>query len=320
MRFPGRIGIWFLCVTLTYGVGTSPAAEESRGQLQRMKYRHPGLIDDLAVGLWSWPVPIDADGDGDTDMIISCEDTPYNGTYLFTNPAKENGESDTEMAIPFRAARRLSQGVINVQLSWVNGTPRILTPAKEYPDFVNSGVSEPVDLGVPANVHRNNVRGNMWKYVDYEDDGLVDLIVGSDDWTDYGWDDAWTTNGVWKNGPLRGNIYVLRNQGTNESPKYADAVLLKLVNGNPIETFGWPSPEFRDWDDDGDLDLLCGDFRDRFSYFENVGSRTDPRYVGPYPVGCEGNIPAVIDLAMATPVAFDLDRDGRVDLLCGDED
>ena len=33
-----------------------------------------------------------------------------------------------------------------------------------------------------------------------------------------------------------------------------------------------------DWDKDGDLDLICGEFLDRISFFENTGSRTKPVY------------------------------------------
>lgn len=34
-----------------------------------------------------------------------------------------------------------------------------------------------------------------------------------------------------------------------------------------------------DFDADGDLDLLCGEFLDGFTYFENVGTRATPKYV-----------------------------------------
>ena len=33
--------------------------------LTRLKFNHPSLVVDLAVGLWAWPLPMDLDGDGD---------------------------------------------------------------------------------------------------------------------------------------------------------------------------------------------------------------------------------------------------------------
>ena len=148
-----------VCMLSALFCGTMAAyAEQPADDLVRMEYNHPGLSDFLAVGLWSWPVPCDADGDGDLDLIVSCEDTPYNGTYLFENP----GPADAVFPI-FKKAKRLSQGEINVQASWVNGGLRVLTPNREYPDFCATGLEKPVDLGLNPNPHPNRVRGNMWK-------------------------------------------------------------------------------------------------------------------------------------------------------------
>ena len=305
-----------VCMLSALFCGTMAAyAEQPADDLVRMEYNHPGLTDFLAVGLWSWPVPCDADGDGDLDLIVSCEDTPYNGTYLFENP----GPADAVFPI-FKKAKRLSQGEINVQASWVNGGLRVLTPNREYPDFCATGLEKPVDLGLNPNPHPNRVRGNMWKYVDFNGDGLTDIAVGSDDWTDYGWDNGWDKEGHWITGPLRGVVYILLNSGTNEKPQYAEPFALTTADGERLESFGWPSPCFVDFDGDGDLDLLCGDFRDRFIYFENIGSATEPVYAKARPInGIDGNR-LTIELEMATPVVFDWNRDGRPDILCGDED
>ena len=287
--------------------------------LQRAEVNNPKADAFLAVGLWSWVVPADVDNDGFVDLIISCEDVPYNGTWFFRN------RGDDLMRPTFEKPVRLSKGVINVQPSWVNGNLRVLTPGFEYPDFTHSGVEKPVPLksgteNLPSNVHFNKVRGNMWRLVDYDGDGLVDIIVGSDEWTDYGWDDAYDENGVWKNGPLRGNIYLLRNFGTNDAPEYEKPTMLLDVNGDRLETFGWPSPNFADWDGDGDLDILGIEFRDTMQYSENIGTRTEPKYKPFEPVSLEDGRAAACELAMPTIVAYDWDRDGDLDVLLGDED
>ena len=55
----------------------------------RLKYRAPNLKTDLGVGLWAWPMPMDWDGDGDYDLVVSCPDVPFRGTYLFENPGTD---------------------------------------------------------------------------------------------------------------------------------------------------------------------------------------------------------------------------------------
>jgi hypothetical protein len=50
-------------------------------KLARLKYNNPGLVVDLAAGLWAFPLPIDFDGDGSLDLLVDCPDKPYNGVW-----------------------------------------------------------------------------------------------------------------------------------------------------------------------------------------------------------------------------------------------
>lgn len=280
--------------------------------LERLKYNHPGLVVDLGVGLWAWPLPMDFDGDGDLDLVVNCPDKPSNGVYVFDHPGGKPFAT-------FKPGQRLSRGMQNVQVSYVDGKPRVLSPGMVYPDFLKTGLEKGVKLPVPANVHPNKVRGNMWRQVDYDGDGLLDLVVGVGDWTEYGWDNAYNASGKWTNGPLRGFVYYLRNTGTRAKPAY-DKPVKVMAGDKPVETFGWPSPNFADFDGDGDLDLLCGEFLDGFTFFENVGTRTQPRYApGRRLLTPEGK-PLVMDLQMITPTVIDWDGDGDLDLIVGDED
>lgn len=300
-----------------------PAALSAEG-LEPLRYNHPGLVVDLGVGLWAWPIPCDADGDGDFDLIVSCPDKPSNGVWLF-----ENATGDTrEHKFPvFKPARKLSKTVRYLMPSYVDGRLRVLAPGVEYPNFVRSGVNEPSKLPLAAEFYKPEgkqpkgpkVRHQQWRYVDFDGDGALDLVHGIEDWSFYGWDDAWDSSGNWTNGPLHGFVFWRRNEGTTEKPHYGPPVKLE-AGGKPIDTFGCPSPNFADFDGDGDLDLLCGEFLDGFTYFENLGSRREPRYAaGSRPAQPDGSPPRM-DLEMIVPIAFDWDRDGDLDLIVGDED
>lgn len=291
-------------------------AAASAVELQPLKYNNPGLTVDLAVGLWAFPLPLDFDGDGDLDLVVSCPDKPYNGLYFFENVSGDTAKNEFPV---FKPGRRIGKGLQMAQISMVDRKPRVMTPGNEYPDFLKTGLENPVKLPVPANVHPNKVRGNFWRYTDYDGDGAVDLVVGADDWTEYGWDNGYDENGKWTRGPLRGFVYVLRNIGTTEQPKY-DKPMKVMAGEKPAEVFGWPSPSFADFDGDGDLDLICGEFRDGFTYFENIGTRTAPKYAeGRVLKGADGAA-IKMDLEMITPTAADWNKDGHVDLICGDED
>ena len=78
--------------------------------------------------------------------------------------------------------------------------------------------------------------------------------------------------------------------------------------------------QWRYVDYDGDLDLICGEFLDKFTYFENTGSRTTPVYSAGKRLTTMDGETMVMNLEMIVPIAFDWDRDGDLDLIVGDED
>ena len=289
---------------------------DTEGALERIKYNNPGLVVDLGVGLWAWPLPMDYDGDGDYDMVVCCPDKPYNGTYFF-----ENAEGDIGMPV-FKPAVKVGAGHRNVRPSYVNGDVRLLLPAKEIMGFrdLKSQFKKAQPIYPSGNVHdtKGGVRANQWQYCDYDRDGVLDLIVGVGDWEDYGWDNAFDEQGRWTRGPLHGYVYLIRNMGTSERPDYAKPEKI-TAGGRPVDVYGMPSPNFADFDGDGDLDLICGEFVDTFTWFENTRTRTQPEYAQGRRL-MYGDEPLRMDLCMIVPVALDWDKDGDVDLVIGQED
>ena len=311
---PMRMSIALLVVALGPGL----IAAQS---LEPLRYNHPGLVVDLGVGLWAWPVPCDADGDGDFDLVISCPDKPSNGVWLFENAT---GDTSKNRMPAFKPGRKLSGTVHYVMPSYVDGKLRVLTPGAEHPNFASRGLTERIALPIPRNFYKPRwtqprgpkVRHNQWRYADYGGDGKLDLVVGIEDWSEYGWDDAWDPHGRWKNGPLHGFVHVFRAKGDGS---FAEPFLVE-AGGKPVDTFGCPSPNFADFDGDDDLDLLCGEFLDGFTYFENSGTRREPRYAAGRRLKTATGAALAMDLQMIVPIAFDWDRDGDLDLIVGDED
>ena len=312
---------FLLCCCLIFDAWASVAQAD---ELEPLRYNHSGLVVDLGVGLWAWPIPCDADGDGDYDLIVSCPDKPSNGVWLFENTT---GDTSKNKMPVFAPSRLLSKTVHYVMPSYVDGAMRVLSPGVEYVNFTKTGTNEKRTLSIESKFHKPlgkqpkgpKVRHNQWRYTDFDGDGSLDLVVGIEDWSYYGWDDAWDSNGKWLNEALHGWIYLFRNRGTTDKPDYVEPVFVE-ADGQRIDVFGCPSPNFGDFDGDGDLDLICGEFLDSFTYFENTGSRKSPKYSAGQKLKTDQGKPLAMDLQMIVPVSFDWDRDGDLDLIVGDED
>ncbi len=192
-------------------------AARGASELEPLSYNEAERVVDLGVGLWAWPLPMDYDEDGDLDLVVSCPDLPFRGTYLFENPGGK------DVMPVFRPPVKVGPELRNVQPSYIGDDVRLLVPGKEVVDFRRNGFEETRTIYPSANLlpPTSKIRANQWRYADFEGDGDLDLIVGVGDWSDYGWDDAYDSEGNWTRGPLHGYVYLIENTaGPEAKPEY----------------------------------------------------------------------------------------------------
>lgn len=127
---------------------------------------------------------------------------------------------------------------------------------------------------------------------DLDDDGDIDLLTGGSN----------------------GSFNFFENTGTGAAAQFA------APQRNPFSlssVYYYAFPAFVDLDEDGDFDLLAGEYYSygsvygNFQYFENTGSKTNPQFAAPRknPFG----LTPVTYLAL--PAFANLDGDGDMDLL-----
>ncbi len=265
----------------------------------------------LSVGLWAHPVAFDYDGDGRTDLIIGCTDHPFNGTYLFRNLG-------TNREPLFDRALWLGPGKPDLVVADFNGDGRVdlVTRGGYYSDLRRNGLTHFVKIDLPRSYHVG--RDDLWYPVDWDNDGRIDLLTGVSDWRDYGWDDAYNSDGQWTRPPIHGYVYFHRNIGTSEKPVYNDPVPVE-AGGRRIDLRGSPAPNPVDWFGRGKLDLIGGDFVDTITLFENIGRRDKPELATGRRLEAGGR-PIKMDLCMIQPRVVDWFGDGRWSLIVGEED
>jgi hypothetical protein len=166
-----RLAGWFV-LALAFAL----PAQEAAPDFVPVQYRNPGLAVDLGVGLWALPLPMDLDGDGDLDLVVSCTDTPFNGTYWFENP----GGSDFPV---FKAPRRIDAGRGNMRLSRLDGQPVVAMPGRLYRQMGPTGYGAGEPIAVEGDIWDKalKIRANHWQFADLTGDGLDDLVVGVGD-------------------------------------------------------------------------------------------------------------------------------------------
>ncbi|MEL6559273.1 MAG: FG-GAP-like repeat-containing protein [Bacteroidota bacterium] len=128
-------------------------------------------------------------------------------------------------------------------------------------------------------------QGTTPAFTDLDDDGDLDLLIGSFD----------------------GEFVYFPNVGTSINPSFGT----KVTNAFGLDVGSASSPTLADLDDDGDLDLLSGESQGNFRYYENTGDETSATFGS-----AQANPFGLSDVGAASiPHFVDLDDDGDYDVL-----
>ncbi len=142
--------------------------------------------------------------------------------------------------------------------------------------------------------------------VDWDGDGDLDFIVGNE----------------------IGYVHLIENTSRGGRTMFQTPRLIRLTDGAPMYVARWhfiddadpekplgqSKPAVVDWDGDGDLDILVGNNSNRIAYFENVGTRRQPRYA---PMRKLMHDAGEHFSFRVRPAPADWNGDGLVDLVAG---
>ncbi len=250
------------------------------------------------AGVLSAPALVDLDGDGDTDLVA--------GSSAGTFDTFENTGSAT---IPAFIARTGAANPLNGVDVGANSTPSLgdldgdgdpdllsgkadgfFTYFESFAaDFIwRTGAANPLD-GLSPGMLSAPAPGDL------DADGDLDLVAGE-------------YNGVFR---------YFQNTGSALAP----AFVARTGTANPLngqDVGARSSPSLGDLDGDGDLDLIAGESTGVFFYFENTGSPASPAFIARTGVANPLNGQDVG--AAATPAVRDLDGDGNLDVVAGEND
>lgn len=142
--------------------------------------------------------------------------------------------------------------------------------------------------------------GSYPVFFDYDNDGDKDLFIGN-----YGY--------YLHLGPYQSKISLYKNFGSSTTPSFT---LLTRDFANlhaNVPSIAGMAPTFGDLDGDGDKDLIVGDVSGQLNYFEKQAGPNDNF------VFITSNYESIDVGAFAMPQLIDVDRDGKLDLLIGEQ-
>jgi len=305
---PGRRVLVILCIS---ALTTVPYWRSWAADSGPIYCNNPNITTDKEWPGGPYANLLDWDGDERVDIVRG---TAYKGAYLCRNVGTDDDPPATyKFDDPYEVFPRRAIGSRSLKpVDW-NGdgvwdmifSERVKTNGLDY--FINAGTnSKPVwshEGLIPSTEGHMGFPGKHMKFlevVDWDGDDKWDLLVGDSDphYLHIRTEDH-----------IHGDLFFCRNIGEKNAPLFAQPV--KIATGKK-SIFGRPKPAAADMDCDGDVDIVCGTSSPDLLYFENIGTRREPKLA-----------PAKVLLSATEdpigmgdkPNVYDLDGDGNTDLL-----
>lgn len=288
------------------GYGNSMQFYENTGNMTAPYFASPqenpfGIIPPPLSPV-AFPAFADIDHDGDLDLFIGESSGEYNGNFQFY----ENTGSVTAPA--FAAPQANPFGL----------TPAYLIAMPEFADIDNDGDLDLFSGGYSGvmNFYENTGVDSLANFAAPVENpfGLISVnVIGSPAVSDIDHDGDFDLFV----GEYGGNIIYFENTGNATNPAFAAPV------SNPfglVKTYVYNFPAFADLDNDGDEDLLVGEYYGSFQYFKNteinIGITENPLEVFfdlyPNPATDWVSITLKEDIPGNTWKLFIIDLEGRI--------
>jgi hypothetical protein len=230
-----------------------------------------------------------------SDTLFPSNSLPIHfNSFPVVNLVDVNNDGLKDMiASPFTSNINIPENNKSVWLYKNTGDSLVPVFTFVEPDFLQKDM---IDLG----------SGTYPVIYDVNSDGLPDIMAGN-----FGYlDSSYYEFGFLKS-KIRSQIAVLQNTGTLTNPSF-HLVIRDYAHLSQLKLTGLV-PTFGDLDNDGDMDMICGQSNGSLMYFENTAGAGNPPLYSPPVYNYKG-----IDVGdYSAPQLFDLNSDNLLDLVVG---